>query len=231
VFECIHTLKHTQTHTHTKQDETRQGAPETYTCTHMHVYVCTYAHKQDVTCQGAPETYACTHMHVYVCTYAHKQDVIRQGAPEIAAFKNLEDRIPKDAFTDVRSDLAVQACDNPKGVNMVSFSLPQTWQRGDDGRAYHVCVRCFKLPYANANDRGEKDLEEKAWEQCELNLNTHRIAESVCGRVKAINLDAFARHGMNTLMVQSWGERMVVAVQLVSSRPLQEVGAFMRVCM
>ena len=153
------------------------------------------------------------------------QDAIREGVPEIPAYKNLEDRVPKDAFTDVKQQLAVQLCVNPRGTDMVVFSLPQTWQRGEDGTTYSVRARAFKLPIADAggNDRGESDLQEKAWTQCELVLNNQRVAEANCGRVQPIVLDALVRHGMNTLIVNSAGERMVIAVQLVSTRSIDQV--------
>ena len=66
--------------------------------------------------------------------------------PKIAAYNNLEDRVPQDAFHVVKDHLVVWLCVG-KDFN---FFLTKTWQRADDGKVYSVYARAFHMPVAEA---------------------------------------------------------------------------------
>mmetsp|Transcript_56815 Transcript_56815/g.139452 ORF Transcript_56815/g.139452 Transcript_56815/m.139452 type:complete len:829 (+) Transcript_56815:2496-4982(+) len=152
---------------------------------------------------------------------------IREGIQEVV-LQNIEDRVPKDVFFELDKNIETRMCINPKGTDMMGFHLEEGW-KDKKGKTMSVRARAFKMPFANAvNDNGEEDLEECAWKDCELVLNGQRVPDARCNKVKAIVLDGFCAAGNNRLDIHSLGERMIVALELGSQRPLEQVQQYIQ---
>ena len=151
-------------------------------------------------------------------------------------------RIASNAFHKIVKTCVLHDCLNPAARDNVTFELPANWKVDpDNGGKVEAMVFIYEIPLQNALlDQKKEPLRPARWKNdCQLRVVDGRTMQETIITVptdkvskdaivaKPVVIDDYVKEGLNTLRVQSIGERFCIVVRLVAVREMGAVLAEM----
>jgi hypothetical protein len=159
--------------------------------------------------------------------------IIKRGTQSDVGLEDRAARMKDSPFYEEIKVVKLHDCLNPTGQDVITFDLPEGWEKAGDGSGLCVVAQVYEIPFQNALDakgectplyptfwRTSTQLSvltgsgtEDAWQTVRTPMPPRRIKGWECGM--PIKLNDVARAGSNKLRITSVGERFCVVVKIM----------------